>query len=626
MCGISGILNLSSERPIELSRLRQMTQAIRHRGPDDEGFHLSRDGVCGLGFRRLAIIDLAGGRQPLSDPGQSVWAMLNGEIYNYRELRAELAQRGATFRTQSDTEVVVQAYREFGVDCFSRLAGMFVIALWDEARRELILARDRFGKKPLCYAVIDGALHFASEAKAILALPEARRELDEQSLHRYLLFQYVPAPHSIYRGFRTLPPGHLLRVSAGADVEDLAPRAYWSLPQPARFSGSYRDAKFRLGELLTHAVERRLIADVPLGAFLSGGVDSSIVVGLMRKLGVSPLRTFSIGFEDPRYDESSHARRVAALFETEHHEQMVTPRASEVIDLLAWHYDEPFADSSAIPTWYVSRHARSSVTVALTGDAGDECFAGYDRYRAAQLAGALDAAPAFVSKSLASLAGLAPHGGPKTRRRRLYRFLSALGESPARRYLSWVTVFSPAELLQGYRPEFLGRISFDEPLEWFDGLYASGAGSAAERAARVDFQSYLPFDLLTKVDIASMACSLECRAPFLDHELVEFALSLPIEWRLGKKILRDWAADFVPRDILDRPKTGFGVPLGQWFRQELREPLESALFAEDSLCRSLFQEPWLRALLATHQQGRANHEHRLWALFMLEHWRRAWPS
>lgn len=626
MCGIAGIVSFAPDGPrVDHADLRTMAGQLVHRGPDDEGYYVDPRGRCGFGFRRLSIIDIAGGHQPISNEDGTVWVVFNGEIYNFRDLRRELTQKGHTFKTNADSEVIAHLYEEHGEQCFEHLAGMFAIAIWDESNAQLLLARDRFGKKPLTYASLNDRLYFASEAKAILALPGVRGEIDPQSLHRYLLFQYVAAPHSIFRGFRKVPPGHYVRVD---NAEVHSPHPFWSLPRPAPFDGSYEDAKARLGELLRSAVEKRLIADVPLGAFLSGGIDSSIVVGLMRKLGVSPLRTFSIGFNDARYDETVYARRVAEAFETEHHEHTVTPRAKEILDTLAWHYDEPFADSSAIPTYYVSRYTRQSVTVALTGDAGDECFAGYDRYVAARLAARFDVLPRGVLSLMGATSNVLPRGGPKSTSNRLYRFLSALGQTPGRRYLSWVNIFPPAMLASGYRREFAERIDFDEPLRWFDEMYAAGGRTAPEQANRTDFHSYLPYDLLTKVDIASMACSLECRSPFLDHELVEFALSLPFQWRLGrgggKRILRDWAADFVPPEVLNRPKMGFGVPVGEWFRGELRDLLQARLTGPGSICGRVFRPEWLQGVLEAHLSGRANYEHPLWALLMLELWNRRW--
>jgi len=626
MCGIAGILSLSRDVRVEPDALALMAAQLVHRGPDEEGRYLDPQGRCGFAFRRLSIIDVAGGHQPLANEDRTVWVVFNGEIYNFQELRAELQQQGHTFATRSDTEVIVHLYEQHGEACFHELAGMFAIALWDQRRGRLLLARDRFGKKPLTYAVHDHRLYFASEAKAILALPGVPRTLDAQSLHRYLVFQYVPAPYSIYKGFRKLLPGHYLAGDAHRPLQERQ-RAYWHL-EPRPFDGTYRDAQARLGELLTAAVRKRLIADVPLGAFLSGGMDSSIVVALMRELGVSPLRTFSIGFSDPRYDETRYARLVATHFQTEHHEHVVTPQAREILDTLAWHYDEPFADSSAIPTYYVSRWARESVTVALTGDAGDECFAGYDRYRAARLAAWLDWVPPSLRRTLAYGAALWPARRPRTLGNRLYRFLVALAESPALCYLSWVTVFPPAALAAGYRREFSASLQLDGPAQWFAQIYDSINGPAAEHAIHVDFASYLPYDLLTKVDIASMACSLECRAPLLDHELVAFARSLPLRWRLGigggKRILKDWARRRLPPEILRRPKMGFGVPVGEWFRNELQDVVRARLLSDRSFCRRIFRPEWLQALVESHLSGRANQEHQLWALLMLELWHARW--
>ena len=629
MCGIAGILSRSPEVPVEADSIDTMVAQLVHRGPDDSGRYVDPQGRCGLGFRRLSIIDVDGGHQPLSNEDGTVWAVFNGEIYNFRALRAELETQGHKFRTLTDGEVIVHLYEQLGTACFARLAGMFAIAIWDERRGRLVLARDRFGKKPLTYTCEGGRLCFASEAKAILALPGMPREIDAQALHSYLIFQYVPAPSSIYAGFRKLPPGHFLTIDVDRPFED-APEAYWRLGTSA-FDGTYDEALERLDHLLRAAVEKRLIADVPLGAFLSGGIDSSIVVALMRAAGVSPLRTFTIGFPDPRYDESAHARLVARVFETEHDEHVVTPQAREVLHTLAWHYDEPFADSSAIPTYYVSRWAREAVTVALTGDAGDECFAGYDRYRAVQLSARLARMPWIMRRGLARAAALLPHKRPRTLSNRLYRFLSVMDQPAARRYLGWVNIFSPEALSAGYRREFRERLAFDAPLRWYDELYEAAPGPVANQAVRTDLTSYLPYDLLTKVDIASMACGLECRSPLLDHELVEFAVSLPLEWRIGplgsKHILKDWARRHLPAEILKRPKMGFSVPVGAWFRQELAGLVRECVLGDDSLPRKIFERRFLRELVESHLSGRTNHEYPLWALLMLELWNRQWqPS
>lgn len=626
MCGLAGMLRLTADASIDRDALRCMAAQLTHRGPDDEGYYLDPQQRCGLAFRRLAIIDLSGGHQPLSNEDGTVWVVLNGEIYNFRALRAELEARGHLFRTQTDTEVIVHLYEDHGADCLDRLAGMFALAIWDERRGELLLARDRFGKKPLVYAEHAGALCFASELKALLALPGFPRRLDRQSLHRYLLFQYVPAPHAALRGVRKLPPAHRVTFRP-QDRSPVEPRPYWRLPR-ASFDGTYADALARLDELLRAAVRRRLVADVPLGAFLSGGIDSGLVVAIMKAEGAEPLRTFTIGFEDSRYDERAAAAAVARHVGTEHHEHVVTPRAEEVLDTLAWHYDEPFADSSAIPTYYVSRWARQSVTVALTGDGGDEAFAGYDRYRALQLASRLDFLPSPLRRGLARLAGALPRARAKSLGSRAYRFAAGVGADASRRYLSWVNVFTPAGLQAGYDPAFAGEIEFEEPLRWFDGVFSVGGRDVVDRAVHADLASYLPGDLLTKVDIASMACSLECRAPFLDHDLVAFASSLPVAWRCGpgggKKILRDYARRWLPAGSLGRPKMGFGVPVGEWMRGPLAPLVREVVVREPHLCRRIFCRKWLSRLVDAHLSGRENWEHPLWALIMLELWARRW--
>lgn len=626
MCGIAGILRLAPSAAIERDTVAAMTRALVHRGPDDEGFYDDPQGRCALGFRRLSIIDLSTGHQPIANEDGTVWVILNGEIYNYRELRAELEARGHRFATHSDTEVIVHLFEDEGEACLDRLAGMFALAIWDARAGRLTLARDRFGKKPLVYAVHGQNLYFGSELKALLAAPGLPRELDPQSLHRYLVFQYVPAPHTIYKGLNKLPPGCVLTMEADRPPSR-SPRAWWTLPYN-RFRGSADDALEQLDALLTRAVEKRLIADVPLGAFLSGGLDSSIVVTLMRRLGVSPLRSFTIGFNEAKYDERAYARAVAAAVGAEHHEHVVTPDARNLLDTLAHHYDEPFADSSAIPTYYVSRWAREHVTVALTGDAGDECFAGYDRYHAARLAAAFDWLPAGARGALAALASRVPHAQPRTPGSRFYRFATALARPPSRRYLAWMNIFTPDQLAAGYRDDFRALLDFDEPLRWFDALHAAAAWrDPIECANRADIASYLPYDLLCKVDTASMACSLECRSPFLDHELLTFATSLPTRWRLGKAILRRWASGRLPRPILSRPKMGFGVPVGAWMRGELAGLVRDRVLSPDSMSRRAFRADWLTKFVESHISGRNNHEHPLWALLMLELWAGRWrPS
>ncbi len=621
MCGIAGIVALDPDVRVAENELRPMAAALTHRGPDDEGFYVDPHGRCALAFRRLAIIDLVTGNQPMPNESGDVQVVFNGEIYNFRELRQQLAAAGHRFRSKGDSEVLVHLYEEHGDRFVEHLAGMFAIALWDARAGRLLLARDRLGQKPLVWAIDAGRFYFASELKALLANPGLRRRLNPQALHQYLVFQYVPAPWTIYDCAKKLGPARRLSIPAHRRLATTEEQ-YWHVPT-GRFEGSFDEATERLDLLLRQAVRRRLIADVPLGAFLSGGVDSSIVVALMRELGVEPLRTFTIGFPDRLYDERRYARIVADHFATDHHEFVVTPDARQMLDVLAYYYDEPFADSSAIATCCVAQCARACVTVALTGDAGDECFAGYDRYHAARLAGLYDTLPQPVRRLLARSAERLPHGRSRTVTNRLYRLLSVADETPARRYLGWVGVFSPESLRAALREPLRDRTDFEWTWQWFAELFERQCGPVVERANRVDVETYLPFDLLTKVDIASMAASLECRSPFLDHELLGFALTLPMRWRMGKRILKRWATGRLPREILTRPKMGFGVPLGRWFRNELSDLLDE-LIQPGAFCAQIFEPAWLRGLIDAHRSGRADHAHRLWALVMLERWAARW--
>ncbi len=626
MCGIAGIVALSPNESIDPAELRALSAPIAHRGPDDEGTYVDPKGRCGLAFRRLSVIDPAGGHQPMTAQPGSSWIVFNGEIYNFRELRDELIAAGRPFRTQSDTETILHAVAVWGDGFLERLNGMFALAVWDEQAGELLLARDRFGKKPLVCAEFGGMLYFASEAKAILALPGAPRRLNPRSIYEYLLYQYVPAPAAALRGFFQVPPGTRVRIPAGRGARP-EPKRWWSLPTPERFAGSYGEAREELRLRLTRAVERRLISDVPLGAFLSGGLDSSTVVALMSRLGVSPLRTFSVGFAQAAFDETEHARAVARAVGAEHHEQRAAPGAAEMLRRLARQYDQPLADSSAIPTLLVAQHARSSVTVALTGDGGDEAFLGYDRYRAAAIASRLDAWPGSIRSMLSLGARATPQAGPRSLARRARRFLEALSLPPAARYLSWVNVWTPDLLRAVCRQEFLEQAQAEEVERAFTSAYDRAYGSPAERANRLDFETYLPFDILAKVDIASMAVGLECRCPLLDPDVVTFALSLPERWRAGKRVFRDVARPLLPPQILARRKMGFGVPMADWLRGELRPALETHVLSPESHLAHLLDLPAVRRIAADHLEGRADHAHRLWALLMLEAWWREWgPS
>ena len=629
MCGICGIIGPPDAVCEET--LRGMMDVLRHRGPDDSGQYLydfqgagARQRV-GLGHTRLSIIDLEGGHQPLSNEDRTVWVAFNGEIYNFVDLRAQLQAEGHRFRTQTDTEVLVHLYEKSGERCVEALKGMFAFALWDQRTHRLLLARDRMGQKPLLYARAGGRFVFASELKAILEVPHFPREVDPRALFHYLTYQYVPHPLSILRHVSKLPPAHYMVVEGGH--QRLV--RYWGpdfSPSPRRTVDQYV-AEVR--ERLTEATRRRLVADVPLGAFLSGGIDSSITVGLMSKLCARPVKTFAIGFEEKKYDELHYARLAARHFRSDHQEFIVRPDIHDVLPKLVWHFDEPFADSSAIPTYYVSKLTREHVTVALTGDAGDECFAGYPRYKAVKLAGGYDRLPGPVRALFSRRIWdhLPASVEQKTIRRRFKRLCEALSMPPVERYVQFIAVFNHARKLELCSPDFLRMVGEDATEAPVLKEYRRCAETDfLGQTMFVDMMTYLPDDILTKVDIASMAVSLETRSPFLDHQVVELAASIPTGLKLrgltSKYILKRAFADLLPREILRRGKMGFGVPIAEWFRTELSGQLRDVLLDPQSLQRGYFREQTVRRLIDEHTAYKADHGYRLWSLFMLELWHR----
>lgn len=656
MCGITGGVWTRPERALDAPTLRRMVAALRHRGPDDEGFFLAGPGTepwpsvlpnpslpsappapdrggaapgigVALGHRRLAIIDISGGRQPLANEDGSIWIVFNGEIYNYRNLRRRLEGTGHRFRTQSDTEVIVHLYEAHGLGFVEHLNGMFALALWDARQRQLVLARDRLGERPLVYRVEPGRLLFASELKSLLEIPDVPRAMDPQALDAYLTYQYVPHPLSIFRGFAKLPPGHL----AVYRDERLEVRPYWQPDFQNEEPRSLADYAAELRDLLTSAVQMRLESEVPLGAFLSGGTDSTIVVGLMQRLLAEPVRTFSIGFPVREYDETRYARLVAERFGTDHREFRVHPDAVQILPRLVWHYDEPFADSSAVPTWYVAELTRQHVTVALTGDGGDELFAGYPRYRAVWLGEKVDRLPRVVRRVLSGrwLQRLPGTGRQRSLLRRLRRFSEAVAQPPLRRYLEWIAIFRESQRATLYSEDFLAVLPDADPLDFL--------ASAAARCSRrdpvtaiclTDLLTYLPCDLMTKVDIAAMAHGLETRPPLLDHRVVELAARMPLRYKFrfgrGKGVLRHAFADLLPGPIRRRSKMGFGVPLDHWFRGPLAELTRQVLLDRRTLGRGLFRPEAVTELVESHIAGRADHSYRLWALLVLEMWQRQW--
>ena len=639
MCGIVGIASLGGA-PVDQALLRRMCDQIVHRGPDDEGYYTpdTENGFgsqfegaarVGLGMRRLSIIDLATGKQPIHNEDQTVWVVLNGEIYNYPELRTELESRGHSFYTNTDTEAIVHAYEEYGDDVPRHLRGMFAFALWDVRREQLLLARDRVGKKPLLYSKIGGKLIFASEFQAMLAHPDVSREVNTEALSDYLSFMCVPAPQTAFRQIQKLEPGHTLIWKNG----EVKTERYWSLDFSNKTNLDEKQAGERAIELLRDAVRVRLMSDVPLGAFLSGGIDSSAVVALMSELSSERVKTFSIGFDEKDFSEIAHARRIAERFGTDHHEFVVRPNAIEVVPTLVRHYGEPYADSSAIPTYYLAKMTRQHVTVALNGDGGDECFAGYERYAAMRLGERYSKLPRLLRERVVApaLAVIPGAGATRSRLAKARRFLDVVGRPTGERYLRWTSVFNDEMKAEVCTREFLTQtarakaIRFVQP--WFSG---NGEIEVVDRALMADTSNYLPNDLLVKVDIASMAVSLEARSPFLDHHVMEFAASLPARFKLRglttKYLLKNALRGLVPSENLTRSKMGFGVPIGRWFRAELKGFLKDAILSESALGRGYFKPEAILRMVDEHTGGRRDYSHQLWTLLMLELWHQEFIS
>jgi asparagine synthase (glutamine-hydrolysing) len=639
MCGIAGAVWTRPDREIDPDTLARMTAAIEHRGPDDFGHFFSppsagdaSGAACALGHRRLSIIDLEGGHQPLSNEDGTVWVVFNGEIYNYRELREELIGRGHHFKTSTDTEVIVHLYEELGAGCVERLRGMFAFAVWDTRQGRLLLVRDRLGQKPLFYREESGRLLFASELKSLLQVPGIPRTVDPEAIDLFLQYQYVPHPRCILKGFAKLPPAHLAIYERGR----ISVSRYWEAPycEPERGrceALTPADWSARLRATLTEAVRLRMRSDVPVGAFLSGGVDSTIIAGLMQSLSSRPIHTFSIGFPIPDFDERRYARQAAGHLKTDHHEYVVEPSALEMLPRLIWHYDEPFGDSSAIPTMSLSEVTRQVVKVALSGDGGDELFAGYSRYQAVDLAGRVDWLPAAVKSLLGWQLWQRIPTSSRQRGfgRRAKRFIQSLAQSPEKRYLRWIGIFDEESRRELYTTRFREQLEGFDSSEWILQAYANCPGrDFVTRTTCVDVQTYLPCDILTKVDIASMAFALEARSPFLDHRVVELAARMPIELKFspgrGKKILIDTFQDLLPKDIQTRPKMGFGVPLDYWFRNELTGLLRDTLLSERCLDRGMFRREAIESLIDDHVSHRWNHAYRLWNLLCLECWHRVY--
>ncbi|QDV82895.1 asparagine synthase (glutamine-hydrolyzing) [Planctomycetes bacterium TBK1r] len=627
MCGIAGVIWSALGESIGEEAFDRMTDALAHRGPDGRGtfFKQYADGSgAALGHRRLSIIDLVGGKQPMCNEDESVWVSFNGEIYNYQELRPALQSQGHQFRTSSDTETIVHLYEQYGLEFVRKLRGMFAIAIWDERLRRLILVRDRLGQKPLVYHCDANRLLFASEIKALLAIENVPREIREQGIDEYLTYGYIPHPRTIYHKIHKLPPAHMAVFERG----QLSLHCYWNPALLPNESASLSDLQDQLRDVVTESVKLRMRSDVPLGAFLSGGIDSTVITGVMQSLAVTPTNTFTIGFPVDSFDESGFAQTAAGHLKTNHHLMEVETDSVSLLDKLAWLFDEPFADSSAIPTYYVAQLTRQHVKVALTGDGGDELFAGYDRYQTVDRLSMFDRLPCAVRRMMTGpLKHMLPDGPEASLRHRLRHRLEVLRQPLRQRYASWVSGFHGVHRDALYHKEMRESVDQFDTLDFIECILDSTEGLAhGVRAMRTDLHSYLPCDLLAKVDITSMANGIECRSPFLDHHVVECAGQFRFKdlsrRNSVKPVLANTFQSMIPREIRDRPKMGFRVPLDRWFSGDLQSYAYDTLLSHDAFCHRYFQPSAIDSLLDQHARGHAQHGDRIWSLLFLESWGR----
>ncbi|MGQ0554965.1 MAG: asparagine synthase (glutamine-hydrolyzing) [Nitrospiraceae bacterium] len=625
MCGIVGVFDVKG-RSVDPAWIHGMNDSITHRGPDDSGTYVKQS--IGLGMRRLSIIDVAGGHQPVYNETKTVWVVFNGEIYNHLELRRDLEKAGHRFYTHSDSETLVHLYEQYGVDGVAKLRGMFAYALWDEERERLFLVRDRFGIKPLYYSLIDGRLSFASELKAFFQLPWFSSEVNSSAIPRFLTYLYIPGPETIYRDVVELPPAHTLVYEKG----QASVRRYWTLQYQSQSSVSFEEWAERFLYQFRDSVRSHLISDVPLGAFLSGGIDSSAIVGVMAQVSSKPVLTFSIGHEGQGafQDERAFARVVAERFQTDHYEFVVTTDIKDVLSKLMRCFDQPFADSSAIPNYYVNQVTRQHVAVALSGLGGDEIGGGYERYLGMLWAELFRKLPALLRRVLGekwiqTLPDLAS-GRPSISR--LKRFLASAQKPSAERYGAFVTAFSAAERNQVLNADFMNSAKADSPEELIVEMFHSGqADSLLHNLLLCDMQLYLPGDLLTLTDRVSMYHSLEVRVPFLDHPLVELMAQVPGEYkttlRSKKVLLKQAFKELLPASILHRKKLGFSVPLGLWLRTDLKGMMCDLLSRESLKCLPYLNQGGIDKIVSDHLAGRTNHENKLWALMNLVLWRQS---
>ncbi len=643
MCGICGEIDFN--KGVTVEPIRRMCEVLTYRGPDDQGMVFIKGNQylevkdssefipdenafeVALGHRRLSIIDLSiDAHQPMCNENGKIWIVFNGEIYNFQEIRNGLEKKGHRFKSRSDTEVILHAYEESGVECLNHLRGMFGFAIWDSNLQRLFIARDRLGKKPLVYFCHNGHFAFASEIKALLQVPEIERKVSANAIHHYLTYQYVPSPDTIFEGIKKLRPAHYLLYDRNGNIRI---ERYWELKFNPNHQ-TYTDAqelRDRIQTELEESVKLRLISDVPLGAFLSGGVDSSLIVGIMAKFSEKPVKTFSIGFEEKDFDELSYARLVSNHFATEHHEFVVKPDAIEILPKLVWHYNEPFADSSTIPTYYVAKMTKDYVKVVLTGDAGDENFAGYHRYLRSKWVALFSKIPERMRRDilppfLRMVAGV--HWKEK-KFNRLANYIESISPNQARNYAEQVKIFNAREKWDLYSPEFIQATRGTDSVEYLLSKYEEAeTDNLIEQLLYLDINTYLPEDLLVKMDIATMANSLEARVPFLDHQFMEFVAGIPPQLKLkGSKtkfILKTAFKDFLPNAIFKRRKMGFGVPVSRWFRNELKDYVYEILLDPRTLNRRYFRREGIERLLNDHMAARYDHSSKIWALLFLEIW------
>ncbi len=622
MCGIAGWINLENKSSHNSEAvLHSMCERMKHRGPDSEGLWLENQ--VALGMRRLSIIDLHTGEQPVYSEDKSIVVVMNGELYNFREVRADLEKRGHKFETQTDTEILPHLYEEYGDAMLEQINGMFAFALWDKNKKKLLIARDRFGEKPLYYGVFDNQLIFASEPKVLLANPSVKAEINLDALRSYLSFDYVPAPHSIYKGISKLPAAHFLTVEKG----EIKTRRYWNLSWEKKQTKSLANCAEELRELLADAVRMRLVSDVPLGILLSGGVDSSTVAAFATQFSTEKVKTFSIGFEEDSFDESKYARQVATHLKTEHYEDKLSvERAADLISEIGQWLDEPISDGSLIPTFLLSRFVRKYVTVALGGDGGDEIFAGYPMYFAHKVSDIYNGIPQFLRSGLIEpvVNNLPVSSKNLSFDYKAKRFVRASKYDLVTRHHSFFGSFSLGEQQNVLSKDVLAQTSNHIYKDAKDLLEICDAANEIEQMQFLDINFYLAEDILTKVDRASMAVSLEVRAPFLDPRVAEFAASIPLEYKLkgskGKYVLKKAMENMLPKNILHRPKKGFGIPIAEWLKGRLN-PLMRDLLAPDKLKnQGLFDENFVQKLIREHETNKASHHKQLWTLLVFQLW------